>query len=115
MRGHFERDGKTLGASWANHLQRSTGRKVQEVQRSSGDANEFDVTHDHQLFGDRRTANQSELPAESSFVHCSAGGQSFVLAVLGKTHTERFGVSESTSHHQWILHTDSVIGEKSNP
>ena len=47
----------------------------------------------HEFFGEGRSSDQSEATAQGPFVHRPAGGQLFVLTVLGQANAERLGVA----------------------
>ena len=115
MRRHLEADRQSLGARREDQVERARRREVQEVQRRAGESHEFDVAQDHELFGQRRSTDQSESPAQGPFVHRAAGRQSLVLAVLGEANAEGLGVGEGAPHHRRVLHAEAVVGEESHP
>ena len=84
------------------------------MHRRASEPRERDVAHHHQLLGLGGLTGDAETARPLPLVHVPAGGEGFVLAVLGERDAEPARVLEGAAHQRRVLHAAPVVGEQAN-
>ena len=84
------------------------------MHRRAGEPREGDVAHHHELLGLCGLTGDAETARPLPLVHVSAGGEGFVLAVLGERDAEPARVFEGTPHQRRVLNSAPIVREQAD-
>jgi hypothetical protein len=98
VRGHFGRRRNAGGSSGTERRDRLAGRDVEDVNGTTLEGSEREVTLDHDALRDRRIAGESELGRDGPFVHLASARERRLFAVQRERAARDSAVLERSPH-----------------